>query len=200
MDIFDTTNHVTSYRVSLGHKVDETTFSCHYREHHFFFVTLLRFSLVRFVALAPSTTRGNFHRHSIDRVQPAPRPASPSISPRQGPPRARRRRPVSFWTPLHQLLQPKIPPRRFLHPLRRLLDAKSGVLVRHHVILVLGVDGLVLGFDVDLVVGKPVFAEVLEEVGVARAMHVDVGVGRVFVLKARVRGSEITHRIERWWL
>lgn len=101
----------------------------------------------------------------------------PLALPRQLPPTPR--------PPLHQLPQPQIPPRRLLDPLRRLLDAKRRVLVRHHVVLVLRVDGLVLGLDEDVVAREAVAAEVLEEVRVARAVEVDVGVGGVFVLGGR---------------
>lgn len=66
--------------------------------------------------------------------------------------------------------------------LRRPLDAKRGMLVWDYVVFVFGVDRLVLGRDVDFVVGQLVLAEVLEEVRVAGAVHVHVGEARVFVL------------------
>lgn len=63
------------------------------------------------------------------------------------------------------------------------------MLVGHHVVLVLRVDGLVLGLHEYLVAGQLVAAEVLEEVGVAGAVEVDVGVGGVFVLVGRGWGA-----------
>jgi hypothetical protein len=64
------------------------------------------------------------------------------------------------------------------------LDAKGGVLVRDHVVLVLGVDGAVLWWHPDVVVGQAAVraAEVLEEVGVSGGVEVDLGVAGVFVL------------------
>ncbi|KAI0471121.1 hypothetical protein GGR56DRAFT_132383 [Xylariaceae sp. FL0804] len=62
------------------------------------------------------------------------------------------------------------------------LDAEGGVLVGNHVVLVLGVDGLVLRRHVDVVVGQPVAAEVLEQVRVARPLLVHVRVAAVLVL------------------
>lgn len=59
------------------------------------------------------------------------------------------------------------------------------MLVGHHVVLVLRIDGLVLGLDEDLVAREPVAAEVLEEVGVAGAVEVDVRVRGVLVLRRR---------------
>jgi hypothetical protein len=54
------------------------------------------------------------------------------------------------------------------------------VLIRHYVVLILGIDRLVMWRNVDIVVREFVFAEVLKEVGIARPIEVDVGVGRVF--------------------
>jgi hypothetical protein len=56
------------------------------------------------------------------------------------------------------------------------------MLIGDYIIFVFRVDGLVMGWDVDLIVGKFVFTEVFEEVGVSRAREVDVGVGGVFGL------------------
>lgn len=56
------------------------------------------------------------------------------------------------------------------------------MLVWHYIVLVFGVDGLIVGWDVDFVVWELVFAEVFEEVGVAGTVEVDVGVGGVFGL------------------
>ena len=57
---------------------------------------------------------------------------------------------------------------------RRALDAKRRMLVGHYIIFVFWIDGLVVRRHVDLVVGKLVFAEVLEEVGVSGTVEVDV--------------------------
>lgn len=84
--------------------------------------------------------------------------------------------------PFHEVCKAEILPHGFLGLLGGALDAKGGVLVGHHVILVLRVDGLVLRRDVDVVRGEPVFAKVVKEVGIAGAMHVDVGEAGVFVL------------------
>lgn len=54
------------------------------------------------------------------------------------------------------------------------------MLVRHYVVFVFGIERLVLRRHVDLVVGQFVLAEVFEEIGVAGAREVDVGVGGVF--------------------
>lgn len=83
---------------------------------------------------------------------------------------------------MHQFPEPQVLPRRFCSSLRRTLDAKGCVLVGHHVILVLRVDGLMLRRDIDFVVREAVFAEVLEQVGIARSVHVHIGEGAVFVL------------------
>jgi len=48
------------------------------------------------------------------------------------------------------------------------------MLVGHYIIFVFWIDGLVVRRHVDLVVGKLVFAEVLEEVGVSGTVEVDV--------------------------
>jgi hypothetical protein len=57
------------------------------------------------------------------------------------------------------------------------------MLIRHYIILILRVDGLQVRRDVDVICGELVFAEVLEQVGVAGGLHVDVGVCCVFVLQ-----------------
>ena len=56
------------------------------------------------------------------------------------------------------------------------------MLVWYYIILIFWVDRLVVWRDVDFVVGELVFAEVFEEVCVAGAREVDVGVGGVFGL------------------
>ena len=63
------------------------------------------------------------------------------------------------------------------------------MLVGHHVVLIFRVYGLVLGFDENFVAGELVAAEVLEEVGIAGAVEVDVGVGGVLVLGGRLAWS-----------
>jgi hypothetical protein len=47
------------------------------------------------------------------------------------------------------------------------------MLIRHDIVFVFRVDGLVNRWNVDLVIGELVLAEVLEEVCVAGAVHVD---------------------------
>lgn len=85
-----------------------------------------------------------------------------------------------------QLVQPQIPPGGLLLALRRALDAKRGVLVGHHVVLVLGVDGLQVRGDVDVfgreLRGREV-GKLLEEVGVVRVVHVQPGRCRVASLQ-----------------
>lgn len=75
---------------------------------------------------------------------------------------------------LHQLSQTEILPCRLLVLLGCALDAKGSVLIRHDVILVFGIDGLMLRGHVDFIVGEPIAAEVLEEVGVVRGAQMDV--------------------------
>ncbi len=60
------------------------------------------------------------------------------------------------------------------------------MLIGDYIVLVLGIEGLVVGRDVDLVVGELVAAEVFEEVGVEGAGEVDVGVGGIFGLWVRL--------------
>ncbi len=84
---------------------------------------------------------------------------------------------------LHEFGEVEVFPGRLLVALRGLLDAEGGVLVGHDVVLVFGVNGLVVRGHVDLVVGQLVLAEVLEEVGVAWPLHVDVCVASVFILE-----------------
>lgn len=74
------------------------------------------------------------------------------------------------------------------------------MLVGNNIVLVLGVDGLQVRRHVHFVVGQAVFAEVVEEIGVARTVKVDVGVGGVLVLwfvsrlprGDRISGVELT--------
>ena len=94
--------------------------------------------------------------------------------------RLRIRRPA-----IHQLIEPQIPPGRLAGLLRCSLDAKGGVLVRDNVILVVGIDRLVLGRDVDFLRRQFDACKVLEQVGVVRRVHVDVGEGRVARLVGR---------------
>lgn len=83
----------------------------------------------------------------------------------------------------HQAAQAKVPPGGLPPQLRGLLYAEGGVLVRHDVVLVLGVDGLMVRRDVDVVRGQAVLAEGFEEVGVAGAVEVEGGEVGVFVLE-----------------
>lgn len=83
---------------------------------------------------------------------------------------------------LHEAGEAEVLPGRLLAALRGLLDAEGGVLVGHDVVLILGVDGLVVRRHVDVVVGQLILAEVLEEIRVARPLHVYVRVAPVFVL------------------
>lgn len=64
------------------------------------------------------------------------------------------------------------------------------MLVRHDVVLVLRVDGLVVRGHVDVVGGEAVLGEGLEEVGVARAVEVEGGEVGVFVLQGGRMGRE----------
>lgn len=50
------------------------------------------------------------------------------------------------------------------------------MLIWHYVVLVFWVGGLVVGWDVDLVVRQLVFAEVFKEICIARAVEVHIGV------------------------
>lgn len=59
---------------------------------------------------------------------------------------------------------------------------ESGMLVGYDVILVFRIDGLEMWWDVDLVGGQLVLAEVFEEIRVAGSVHVHVGVRGVFIL------------------
>lgn len=90
----------------------------------------------------------------------------------------------------HELREPKVAPRRLAAQRRGLLDAERGVLVRHDVVLVLRVDGLVVRGHVDVVGGEAVLGEGLEEVGVARAVEVEGGEVGVFVLVVAKRVCE----------
>lgn len=85
-----------------------------------------------------------------------------------------------------QFLQTQVSPSRIFHLLRRLLDAEGGVLVWHHVIFILGVYWLVVGWDVNVVVGKFVPAKVLEQIRVPGAIKVNLCVKAVLVLPARL--------------
>jgi hypothetical protein len=73
-----------------------------------------------------------------------------------------------------------------MHPLRGLLDAKRGVLVGDHIVLLFGVDRLQVLWHVDVVGGQLVLAKVLKEVRMVRLLHVDVREARVFVLQYRL--------------
>lgn len=82
----------------------------------------------------------------------------------------------------HKLREPMVSPRRLAARLRRPLNSKRSVLVRHDVVLVLRVDGLVLRGDIDVVSRQLVAAELLEQVCVAGAVEMDLGIVAVFVL------------------
>jgi hypothetical protein len=78
---------------------------------------------------------------------------------------------------LHQIVESKISPRWLLLSLRCALDAKSSVLIRHHVILVFGIDRLQVRRDVDVFrrkLRRRWVRKRLEEVGMVRVVHVKV--------------------------
>lgn len=83
---------------------------------------------------------------------------------------------------MHELRQTKIFPSGLFYFLRGLLYPERGVLVGDDIVFVLRVDGLQVGRDVDIVGGELVLAEILKKVGVARVLHVNVGIDCVFVL------------------
>jgi hypothetical protein len=56
------------------------------------------------------------------------------------------------------------------------------MLIWHDIILIFWIQRLVVRWHVDLIVGKRVAAEILEEVGVSGRCEVDVGVVGVFRL------------------
>lgn len=85
----------------------------------------------------------------------------------------------------HELAEAEVAPGGLAAGLGGALDAEGGVLVGDDVVLVLGVDGLVLGGDVDVVGRQAVAAELLEQVGVARAVQMDLRVVGVLVLERR---------------
>jgi hypothetical protein len=89
------------------------------------------------------------------------------------------------WSLLHERGQIEVLPGRLLVVLCGFLDAKGGMLVGDDIVFVLGIDGLVVRWHVDFVIGQFVFAEVLKEVGVAGPLHVNVRVASVFVLVRR---------------
>jgi hypothetical protein len=62
------------------------------------------------------------------------------------------------------------------------LNAERSVLIRDYIVFVFRVDRLVMGRDVDFIVWKFVFAKVLEQVCISRAIEMDVGVVGVFRL------------------
>ena len=77
------------------------------------------------------------------------------------------------------------------------------MLVGDHVVLILGVDGLVVGGNVDVVVGELVATEVFEQVGDAAGREVDVGADRIFGLggasaRARGGGCDGRHTMAGW--
>jgi hypothetical protein len=92
------------------------------------------------------------------------------------------------------VVEAQVTPVDLLLALGRALDAESRVLVRHDVVLVLGVERLEVLRDQDVVVGQLVrgLREVLEEVGVVRRMEVEVGCVGVarLCLSAAVRGAQ----------
>lgn len=91
---------------------------------------------------------------------------------------------ASLGTPPHQLAQSKVAPRGLSLGLCSPLDPKRGMLIRHDVVLVLGVDGLVMCRNVDVVRGQFVAAKLLHEVCVTGTVEVDLGVMGVLVLGA----------------
>lgn len=110
-------------------------------------------------------------------IPPSPRqpPTSPRNTLTQPPiPLQSIRRPIG-----HQPRQPQIPPSRFPRFLRCALDPEGRVLVRHDVVFVVRVDGLVLRRDRDFLGGEFDAVEVFEEVGVVGGVEVDVGEGGV---------------------
>ena len=56
------------------------------------------------------------------------------------------------------------------------------MLVRDYIIFILGVDRLVVGRNVDLIIWKFVFAKVLEKVRISGAIEMDIGMVGVFGL------------------
>jgi len=62
------------------------------------------------------------------------------------------------------------------------------MLIRNHIILIFRIDGLILGSYIDLVVGKFVFTEILEEICISRTCEVYVGKIRVFRLEMGLGG------------
>jgi hypothetical protein len=82
-------------------------------------------------------------------------------------------------TAIQQLLQPKLAPRRLPRALRGALDTESGMLLRHDVVLVVGVERLVLWRDVNVLCRQPGPGKVLEQVTVVAAVVVQVREDRV---------------------
>jgi hypothetical protein len=68
---------------------------------------------------------------------------------------------------LHQIRQPQVLPSSLLGLLRSSLNAKRCMLVRHYIVLIFWINGLVMGRHVDFVVRELVFAEIFEEVRVS---------------------------------
>jgi hypothetical protein len=107
-------------------------------------------------------------------------------------PRPSLQRPLLLlWPLLHQLRKSQILPRSLLNLLRRPLDPKCRMLIRHYIVLIFRIDGLVVWRDVYLVVWEFVFAKVFEEVRVPGPVEVDVGVGRVFGLERVSHGIRV---------
>jgi hypothetical protein len=87
---------------------------------------------------------------------------------------------VMGMCPARDVLEAQVAPVDLLLALCGALDAESGVLVRHDVVFVFGVERLEMVRDQDVFVGQLVrgLREVLEEVGVVRRVEVQVrGVG-----------------------
>ena len=57
------------------------------------------------------------------------------------------------------------------------------MLIRHYIVLIFWVQGLIVRRHVDLVIGKCVAAEVFEEIGMPGGCEVNVGVIGVFRLR-----------------
>lgn len=56
------------------------------------------------------------------------------------------------------------------------------MLIRHYVVLILGVNRLVMWWHIDIVIWQFIFAKVFEEVCISSSIKVDIGVATVFRL------------------
>ena len=96
-----------------------------------------------------------------------------------------------LWPLLHQSRQTQILPSRLLGFLSSSLYSKRRMLIRDYVVLIFGVDGLVMRWNVDLVIWELVLAEIFEQVCVSRAIEVDIGMVRVFRLELRISAMKM---------